>query len=560
MTPPIASGGSPVPVSPIPEDPKAAGAGGAEGSKPKPFEGSHLLNGILKKSGRVPTHPLTAKTPQGETPAKEVTPADAKKANSFRLKGDEHFKKENFKKALAYYEMARKANPGDAQILLSLAKAEHATGNLLHAHDHYNELLASDPSQLVVRALRSDANQAILMQMQRMAPKIKPEQQAEFIKMGQMLTLEMAADRATLLAHNADKELEGLKGMEQTLATLHGKPKADKERACQALLAMAMDTLDLAQLPAQDPKDAELIPEKLGLMTKEIFGVLARFAKADPDPALQRLAPLFEGYQALLEGNTEAAMKSFEVVREEGLKVLGEGDAEKGEKILQERMEKAAKALAANDPAGAEKIYQEEIPPGLADAYIYLKQFEAQKTRMVSLVATAAWEEDVNARHAEGAKKANGFWSMFGEFVDVVGGDPTEQDKLAIAARKELNLVHAVRDRLALGKANTLEEALKDVEATETGELKDQATAQLDQIAKGEDPGILPLSKVVELTKKPKMSSDAAGTLMSFADSMGTFGGRPKMRTLLYAAVQSFSKDKEHQDRAASALKELAKE
>lgn len=560
MTPPIASGGSPVPVPPIVQDPKAAGAGGAEGAKPKPFEGSHLLNGILKKSGRVPTHPLTAKPPQGETPAKEVTPADAKKANSFRLKGEEYFKKENFKKALAYYEMAHKANPGDAQILLSLAKAEHATGNLLQAHDHYNELLAADPSLLDVRALRSDANQAILMQMRRMAPKIKPEQQAEFLKTGQILTLEMAVDRAALLAHNADKELEGLKVMEQNLAKLHDRPKAEKEKACQALLAMAMDTLDLAQLPAQDPKDAELIPEKLGLLTKEIFGALARFAKADKDPALQRLAPLFEGYQALCEGKTDEAMKAFEAVREEGLKTLGDGDAEKGEKVLQERMEKAAKALAANDPAGAEKIYQEEIPPGLADAYIYLKQFDAQKTRMVSLVAIAAWEEDVDARHAAGAKEANGFWSMFGEFSDVVQGKQTDQDKLAIAARKELNLVHAVRDRLALGKANTLEEALKDVEATEKGELKDQATALLAQVAKGEDPGILPLSKVVEFTKQPKMSSEAAGTLMSYADSMGTFGGRPKMRTLLYAAVQIFSNDKAHQDKAAEALKELAKE
>ncbi len=558
MTPPIAANGSPVPVPPIHEDPKAAGAGGAEGVKPKPFEGSHLLNGILKKSGRVPTHPLTAKPPQGEAPAKEVTPADAKKANSFRLKGDEYFKKENFKKALAYYEMARKANPGDTQILLSLAKAEHATGNLLQAHDHYNELLASDPSLLIVRALRSDANQAILMQMQRMASKIKPEQQAEFLKTGQILTLEMAVDRAALLAHNADKELEGLKAMEQNLAKLHDKPKADKEKACQALLAMAMDTLDLAQLPAQDPKDAELIPEKLGLLTKEIFGALARFAKADKDPALQRLAPLFEGYQALCEGKTDEAMKAFETVREEGLKTLGDGDAEKGEKVLQERMEKAAKALAADDPAGAEKIYQEEIPPGLADAYIYLKQFDAQKTRLVSLVAIAAWEEDVNARHASAAKKANGFWSMFGEFSDVVQGKQTEQDKLAIAARKELNLVHAVRNRLAVGKCSTLEEALKDVEATEKGELKDQASSLLAQVAKGEDPGILPLSKIVEFTKKPKMSSEAAGVLMSYADSMGTFGGRPKMRTLLYAAVQSFSKDKEHQDKAAEALKELA--
>lgn len=553
MTPPIPSSGSAAVAYPPSEDPQGTGAAGPQGSQPKPFEGSQVLNGILKKTGRVPTHPLTAQPPK---PKAEVTAADAKKAEDFRKKGDEYIGKKNLKKALGYYQNAHKANPNDPKILLSLAKAEHLSGDLLRAHDHYNELLASDPGLLEVRALRGDAVQGILAHMQKIAPKIPKEKQQEFLLTGQMLTLELSMDRAALLAHGVDKEIEGLKQAEKELEKLHGKSKAEKEQICQRLLAMAMDAINLAQLPAANPKDAELIPEKLNLLTREIFAILARFAHADSDPALKRLAPLFLAYQRLGEGKTEDAIQAFEIVREEGFKSLGGGDAAKGEGILKDKLDKAAKAFAAKDGPAVEKIMS-EIPPGLADAHAYLKTFESEKTRMMSLVAVAAWEEDVDAFYQKKARDADGFWDQPGVFWDTVWGNQSSQDKIAKEHRRDMNLVHAVRMRLATGKAATLEAALKNVEATETGELKGQATVALAKAAKGEDQGVLPLSKVLSFTAKPKMDKGSAEALMSTADLAGTFGGRPKLRTLMYYAVYSSSPDPVQKAKAGGELKKL---
>lgn len=550
MTPPISpSGSSAAVLPPLPDNPLPPGSSNPEGSKVKPFEGSHLLNGILKKSGRVPTHPLIAKPPQGEPPSRtEVSPSEAKKAESFRRKGDEYFKKENFKKALGYYTKAHKTNPTDARILLSLAKAEHATGDLFKAHDHYNDLLALDPSLLVARALRSDANQTILMHMQRIAPKITAEQKDDFIKTGQALTLEMSMDRAALLAHNIDKELEGLKAMEENLAKLHDKPKAEKEKAYQALLAMAMQSMDLAELPALDPKDEKIIPENLGKLTKEILAVLSRFAKADKENSLQRLAPLFEAYVALSEGRTDDAIASFEAVREDGLKLLGEGDRVKGENLLKEK-------LAKTDEA-----YREDIPPGLADAYFYLKRIENEKTRQVGLTATGAWEEEINDRYAAKAKEANGFWGQFGQFTDLVRGKMTTHDRLAKEAYKELSVVRAVRDRLASGKAFTLEEALKDIEAKETGDLKAQASIVLGQAARGENSGYLPLSQILQWTRSPKMEPDAAKALLNSVQASASPGAHPQWRRLVYSSVETLCRDKEQKDKAVDALKKLNEE
>ncbi|MFO1464166.1 MAG: tetratricopeptide repeat protein [bacterium] len=559
MTPPIAPSGSPAVPLPLPvDDPQAPGKSGPEASPKMPFQGSHVLEGILKKTGRVPTHPLTAQPPQPEGPSsKEVTPDQAKKAESFRRKGDEYFKKENFKKALGYYQKAHQTNPGDVRILLSLAKAEHATGDLFQAHDHYNELLLLDPSLLQVRALRTDANLSVLAQMKQIMPRVPKEKQAEFVKTVQILQLELGLDRAALLAHNADKEIEGLKAAEQGLAKLHGKSKAEKEKACQQLLGMAMETLDLAQLPPLDPKDAKLIPEKLGMLAKEVFGVLARFAKADNDPALQRLAPLFEAYQALTDGRTEDAVKAFETVREQGLKLLGDGDAAKGEKALLEKLEKAGKSIAAKDGASAEKIFQEEIPPGLADAYGFLKQYEGEKTRMASLVATNAWEEEISSRYTASAKDANGFWGQFGQAWDIANSQDTSLDKLAKEERKELDLLAAVRSRLALGKSVNIEGALKDIVATESGDLKDRAAAFLAKLASGSDTGSLPVLKLIRLSGQAKLDTGTADTLLSSADLIGTFGACPKTRSAIYGTVSILSGDPGRRATAEAALKKL---
>jgi len=562
MTPPSFPSGSPAVALPPPgNDPQANPDTGTDGAKPTPFFGSHLLGEIIQTTGRVPTHPLTAQPPKPDAPKKEVSPQAVKKAESFDKKAQEYLDKKNYKKALAYYKMALDQNPNDGAAQLGRAKMEHATGDLLAAHDHYTDLLAADPSSQEVKALRSNVDQIILQNFQQMAPRVPKEKQAEFMKMAQTLLLESTMDRASLLAHNADQELEGLKSKEKMLAEFHGKSKQEKEAACQTLLGIAMDTLDIAQLPPLDPKDATLIPEKLGAISKEVLGVLARFAAADEDPALKRLAPLFAAYQALLDGNNKDAETAFRTVREDGMKLLGNGDAEKGEKLLKEKIEKANKAIQENDPATAEKIFQEELPPGLADAYLFLQQIDAARTQSLSLFAVDAWEEQIYSRYDGLKKDAKGFWSKPGLVWDGVWGNKNNIDKLDEKMRGEINVVSAVRGRLSTGRCANIEEALKDVVATESGDLKDGAAAALGMAKAGIDPGTFPLSKLMGLVNDSRnMNDTTANSLLSVGGTLGTFKALPKLRTFLYSTVRTYSTDSKIQADAEAGLKKVADE
>ena len=53
------------------------------------------------------------------------------------------------------------------------------------------------------------------------------------------------------------------------------------------------------------------------------------------------------------------------------------------------------------------------------------------------------------------------------------------------------------------------------------------------------------------------MSKEGAESLMSMADMAGTFGGRPKMRTLMYYAIYSSSPDPVQKAKAGDELKKL---
>ncbi|MCE9623844.1 MAG: hypothetical protein K8R69_00080 [Deltaproteobacteria bacterium] len=556
MTPPSAPSGSAARVlPPVPEGPAAPGPEAPEASAPGAFHGSRVLEGVLKKTGRVPTHPLTAKPEEKSPPSQEVTPQEARRAESFRIKGDQYFKKEDYKKALGYFVRAHKTNPGDARITLRLAKAEHALGGFFEAHDHYNEYLAYVPDSIEAHTLRLNVNQFILGRMKEMAAKIPKEQQAEFVKTGQALTLETSMDRAFLLARSTDQQIEGLRELEKKVGGLHGKSRAEKEKFYQGLMGLATETLALADLPPFNPKDAELIPKELGRLVQAVFGVLSRFAGGDSDPALKRLAPLFDAYSALSDGRMDDAVVGFELVRGSGLALLGEGDEEKGEALLKEKLEKVAKLVAEKKPEEAEKILQEEIPPGLADAYGFLREIEVTKLRAVSLASLQPWEDAINARHAAQAKEEDGFVGKMGQAWDIAFSHPTKLDLLSKEAGRDLALVAAVRQRLTGGKAITLKEALEDVVAKESGDLKDRAKSALDRAAIGSDPGTrFPLNQIIRYTGNPTADPDAAAKLMTTAASMGD---APTLAAILFAAVRVHSKDKSQRNAAEEGLKKL---
>lgn len=405
--------------------------------------------------------------------------------------------------------------------------------------------------------MRSNLNGILLQNFQQMAPKVPEAKRPEFMQMVQSLILETTMDQASLTAHNLERTLDDLKGKEKELEAFHGKSKEEKEAACQMLLGMAMNTLDIAQLPQIDPEDAKLVPEKLGIVSKEIMGVLARFAAADSDPALKRLAPLFQAYQYLLDGKSAEAEASFRTVRDDGLKLLGDGDAAKGEQALKEKIAKATLALQANDPATAQQIIQGELPPGLADAYMFLKPMEDQRKRTLNLRAVGAWEEQIHSRYDEAKKNV----SSIGKVWDGVWGNKNSVDKLSEKETAEINVVSAVRGRISTGKCSTIEEALKDIVATETDqEIKDGAAAALGLATAGLDSGMMPLSRLMKLSSGTTIDDSTAGTMMSLGKTMDNIHAFPKLRAFLFTAVQTNSTDMSKRAEAEIGLKKALEE
>ncbi len=297
---------------------------------------------------------------------------------------------------------------------------------------------------------------------------MKKDNQKEKLKqLISMIAVEMRVDQAIVLANNAENEVKGLKAAEAKLGEIHKLTLEEKKRVLEQILERGQETLALANLPFPNPKDRMFVAQQLTKIASEAFGLLARFASADSDATVKRLAPFYEAYQALAQhsqiqaerdqlllekreaeeaqaqlvkdGKTEdakkkkeeadkksveagkkaaeaeekmaAVAKAFTTLREEGYKTFGDGDAAVGKKKLEDIIAKAQQFLKDKKIPEAQKLLA-QIPQGLLDAHEFLAQYEGDKLKEANLLALDIWDHQQKAYWSKSVDNETDFWNV----------------------------------------------------------------------------------------------------------------------------------------------------
>lgn len=229
--------------------------------------------------------------------------------------GDLLLEKKRYAEAVAAYRAADgAAGFGDLAIKTSLGHALFGAGDFKAARDMYTLALEKNPKDVKLLKLRFEANEYYIATLD-------PAKDADALKAAQA---EHGADGAMIFALGAKDEKAKLADLEKLLGELHGgdgdkartvaalaglKPEEiggiTKKDALAAVEGLAQSYLSLAEQAYADPKDTELVRAELNGLAAECFGVLSRFAAADGDPEIQRMAKVYEGYALIAQGKID---------------------------------------------------------------------------------------------------------------------------------------------------------------------------------------------------------------------------------------------------------------
>jgi len=342
--------------------------------------------------------------------------------------------------------------------------------------------------------------------------------------------------------------------VEKTLEGMHDKTFEEKAQALQSLFGDAVMILGLTQAPIQDPEKREEVTKELDRIGKEVLGGLVKFVDADSEPRLKELKPLLEGYAAAADGRQDDALKSFLAVRDAGFKSLGGGDAVKGEKIFRKKIYQAKKFLAENKPEEVEKLGLNDLPVGLMSACDFLKPYDDEKSRKVSMAILDAWEENLNTQNSDVSLSSGDFSKKF-QMELAAGKDiPSAVADILKNIPGELALIEVIRKRLTDGKAGSIKEALQDIIVNESGDLKDQAMAVQKRDVDTEDSSLLGVL-IRGSDRVDAIHSSVASGILAQATQANIVTGCPKMAKVFYTIVSLRSEDQAQRDQAEAALK-----
>ena len=528
---------------PPPPPPPPSNDGKQASHPPAPIVANPLLQKI-QPSGKSPTHPLTAQPPKKVAAIPQVSAADAKKAEKLLKQGVELAKKQKLEPAFKAFQKAYQLDPNNERTARSLGKVLLLGGHPLDGLEVLSEFLGRFPESQIVRVMRVSIGEAILPEMQAAlssAPKDQQakDQQAQIAQAAQEILLMTLSDQAHLAKAQAPQLRESLQALESELGQAHGKPKEAKLAALAGLQSQAEQMFTLSNF------QPELRP--LGIAC---LGLAARFAKADSDGEIRSQAKIFEAYQALAEGKNDAAIAAFEAARTEGFQQLGGGDAAKGETLLRQKYGQARKAVQENKPEEAKKAL-EGLPTALLTAFEFMEDIESRQLIPVNLGVLKAWEDRVNQEHRAKSADANGFCGQFGQFIDMLWGDPTSLDLIAKEAAAEQELIGMVRERLQKGESKTILEALQSLAETGPDKVKARAKLAYDQTKAGQfDGGPIKVGRLIRYASNAKPEDKVGTEILTEAAALSEQSSDASSATL-YAVVRLLSRNPDQVKRGA---------
>ncbi len=542
MTPPAPVARSTTAVPPI-TTPGQFPAGVKVPPKADPSgSGDAYVNGNpgLQNPAGNPTHPLFGKFTTGKV--------DTTKAAKHVKEAEQLFAKKNLAKALEAYKKALGANPNDPEVALWCAKLSAGTEDFIGAHEYISLYIALKPEDVKRRGVRVQINEVILQGLDEHFNKLDAGQKQEAQQMAMALMGEIQFDKAHLIAHGSQEQIENLKKMEAEFNALHSKPVAEKEKALASLRQTVQGLVMLASLPFGNPKDAKFIPEEIGRIVTQLYGVIARFAKADSDEAIKKIAPYYEALEAVTSNKPLDAVKPFEIVRSEGLKQLGAGDEAKGKEKLAELEKQAAQLTKEGKKEELQKLLA-ALPLGLPVAMEFLKQYETDHLRRANLAALEAWDHHLSDEHSAEVEKETSAWNAFiggtfGLLYRGIAGKKSVFDEINDKTAKERDLLWEVRKRIEKGEANTIQEALKLINDKGPEEMKPRAAELAANSSKD------PVGALIAYTSQVKHDKAIEDGLLLLATEGKEVETRKHTAASLNAIIRFHTKDADNKKKA----------
>ncbi|HKY62802.1 MAG TPA: hypothetical protein VJR29_05215 [bacterium] len=397
-------------------------------------------------------------------------------SKDFALKtkaGAAHFGAGDFEKSRAAYTAVLEKNPKDAQVLMLRYEASK---EILQTVDE-----AKDPKRYKELSAAAGADYA-------MSLTLKPETEKAKIK-----DIEKALEG--LHANNGDKakavaKLAGLKEPEQAGGIT-------KREVLAAVEGLAENYLKLAEQSYADPKDVETVRAGMNGLASETFGVLARFAQADSDPEVQKMAVIYESYQLIAEGKLDAAVEKLKPV---------------------EKMPEASRVLAT---------------------------LEKGKLRLYNEAALQVWEVYNQDLEQAELSESKGWYSGIG----MSSSDVTAKFKL------EKELTDAVRLKIETGEAFTLKDALSQISTDGAENLRERAKFLLSPAALTGDQSAA--GDIIDLVHKVPPIMERSQRILQKAWSLEKENKALNGALALYGLIHEASDDDFMKERAKKGLDAL---
>lgn len=213
---------------------------------------------------------------------------------------------QDYPKAVLAYHSALKVFDLDPEIHEDLGKAYYGMGEFKKAADVYEAALELDSRNAEIRKLHLEASAKYLETLDT----AEAEEIAK-IQSG------MVADRAMLVALNAEAEFKTIDGIKSQLDEADPQsPEEARELLNRArLLAQSYNILSAASFAA--PEDREFVRQTMSALSGQVFHALAAAAQESPYEDINRLAPLYNGLADLALGDEQSARVNLKSVRSE---------------------------------------------------------------------------------------------------------------------------------------------------------------------------------------------------------------------------------------------------
>src|SRR5262249_55326528 len=235
---------------------------------------------------------------------------------------------------------------------------------------------------------------------------------------------------------------------------------------------------------------------------------ISRFAKEDSDPEVTKLAPLCKGYGLLAQGKNKEAIEVFRPLR---------GDFPEVEKMLAE--------------------------------------WDKQSLRAANVTALEAWEVYNKEGEEHQTDAANGILGSVLNFAEKKIEGKSTRERISDQWSLERRLVSELKDRIQTGKADSIKEALKQIQDVGPEDLKTRAKYYIedgDRFSKG-----WPIGNLIDYVEKVPPTDAAADRLLQQAWTLEYDNNAVFSPAALYSVVAAFGPSDDIKKRAQGEVEAL---